>query len=144
MNLSHENVESVFRNCLGETSSNSRLTKEYHGVELYVSFVSLKIEENRSNIEKMLRQIHRGFFADTKNGSGWSFLNFCLNQNNEMWTSSHRHCDYLVCLGLAIDKVAFCMDRKFWNMMTGSMPYLLIKSDNFQEEGPAPGKTLIS
>jgi hypothetical protein len=35
--------------------------------------------------------------------------------------------DELVCLGLAIGRIAFLMPREMWEMLPGGMPYIVVK-----------------
>lgn len=128
MQLTAENVERVFNDCLAEQREGAQLI---HGVILKVAFDRSKVSANRENILSMLSLLPEPFQADR--GGGWSFLNLCVDQNKHQWTSFHQTCDKLVCLGLAIGAVEFCFkQRELWQVFPGGMPYLTI---NLQKGG---------
>lgn len=126
MKLIATNVENLFLSCLykkGEDASNALIVQ---GVKLKVGFNPERIQENKTEIENLLSQCHTNFF-DSSEAKGWTFLNFCLDKNEEQWTGVHAVCDNLICLGLAIDKVQFLLPREVWDVLPGGVPFLQIK-----------------
>jgi len=122
MQLTSENVESVFKDCLGGKEEGALII---HGVMMRVAFDRNKVSDNRDNIRSMLAQLPESFYADK--GGGWSFLNLCVDKYGRQWTGLHQMCDKLVCLGLAIGAIKFCIaNRDFWAAFSGGLPYLAI------------------
>ncbi len=122
MQLTAENVERVFKDCLAEHREGAQLI---HGVILKAAFNHSKVSANRDNILSMLSLLPEPFFVGI--GSGWSFLNLCVDHNERQWTGLHQTCDMLVCLGLAIGAVEIRFkQRELWQVLPGGMPYLQI------------------
>lgn len=78
-----------------------------------------RVEANRSKIAALLAEMDPTF------KEGWSFLNLCVTKDGVHW-GEHPSCEALMCLGLAIGKVAYCAPREMWPMLPGAMPYLMI------------------
>jgi hypothetical protein len=55
-----------------------------------------------------------------------SFLNACMDRHGNHW-AEHQTIDFLLCLGLATDQVAFCLPREIWAALPGGMPYFVVK-----------------
>ena len=122
MQLTAENVERVFKDCLAEQREGAQPIR---GVVLKVGFNPSKVSENRDNILSMLSLLPEPFFAGI--GGGWSFLNLCVDRDGRHWTDFHQTCDMLVCLGLAIGAAEFCLkQRELWQCFPGGMPYIQI------------------
>lgn len=122
MQLTSENVERVFKDCLAEQQEGAQVI---HGVKLKVAFDRSKVSANRDNILSMLSLLPEPF--QVGRGGGWSFLNICVDHDSRQWTDLHQTCDMLVCMGLAIGAVKFCFNqRELWQMFPGGMPYLSI------------------
>lgn len=122
MRLTHQNVESVFKDCLADTD-------EYvKGVCIKVAFNREKIVEHEKDIMQMLMQLPKQFHKP--GGCGWSFLNMCIDKDGNQWTDYHQTQDKLVCLGRAIGAVEFLMPRDLWKVFPGGMPYIVI-NDNY-------------
>lgn len=126
MKLTPINVENLFTSCLFEDGEDTAKAKIVHGVNLNVGFNPKKLEIHHQEIVSLLEQCHPNFMASGES-QGWSFLNFCQDKNDEIWTGVHQICDNLICLGLAIGKVEFVMPRELWQIFPGGMPYLQIK-----------------
>lgn len=125
MELTPKNVEDLFLECLWGDEENTEGAKLIEGVMMKVGFHPEKLEENKEKIVELLDQCHPNF--KTSSGSqGWSFLQFTLNKDDEVWTGEHRMCDLLICLGMGIDKVAFNLPRDYWKVLPGGVPYLQI------------------
>lgn len=92
------------------------------GIAATYGFNSIKVSEYEKEINLMLDDTNITF----KNG--WSFLNLCFDKDNNQWTGSHKAMEQLMCLGMAIKRVYYCMnDREFWKILPGGMPYIVIK-----------------
>jgi len=122
MQLTSENVEAVFKDCLAEKKEGAQII---NGVVLKVAFDRSKVSDNRENILSMLSLLPEQFQVGI--GGGWSFLNLCVDKAGQQWTDFHQMCDKLVCLGIAIGAVEFCFkQRELWQVFPGGMPYLTI------------------
>lgn len=125
MDLIPANVEQTFKDCLFKEGEETNDFVEAHAVMMHVGFHPKRLEEKQKDIESMLLQLHDNFMQ-TK-GGGWTFLNGCLTNKGDQWTGEHNTVDLLICLGLAIKKVEFSMDRIFWRSMPGGMPFFVVK-----------------
>lgn len=123
MQLTHQNVEAVFADCLADTA-------EYtlKGVLIEVAFNREKIVEHEQDIMQMLMQLPKEFHRP--GGCGWSFLNMCIDKNGNQWNDFHQTQDKLVCLCRSIGAVEFLMPRDLWKALPGGMPYIVI-NDNY-------------
>lgn len=125
MKLTSPNVEALFLSCLFKKEEDTSNAKLVEGVKMKVGFNPLKLEESKKDIEDLLSQCHPNFMANTEAG-GWSFLNFCQDKDDDLWTGVHAIMDQLICLGLAIGKVEFLMPKEYWEALPGGMPYIKI------------------
>lgn len=123
MQLTSENVEAIFKDCLANTT-------EYvlKGVLIEVAFNREKIAEHEQDIMQMLMQLPTEFHRP--GGGGWTFLNMCIDKNGNQWTDLHQMQDKLVCLDRAIGAVEFLLPRDLWKALPGGMPYIVI-NDNY-------------
>lgn len=124
MELTPANVEQTFKDCLFKKGEETKGFIEAHAIMMRVGFHPIRLEEKRADIESMLLQLHDNF-KQTK-GGGWTFLNACLTNKGDQWTGEHQTMDLLVCLGLAIKKVEFQLEREFWQSMPGGMPFFVV------------------
>ena len=124
MDLTSQNVEKVFMECLfqeGEDTANAVIVE---GITSKFGFHPERVEKNTQNISEMLSQLPVQF--KKANGGGWSFLNACNNKDGEQWTGMHQKIEQLMCLGLAVKKVEYIMPRKMWSALPGGMPYFAV------------------
>lgn len=127
MKINPEEVNRIFKDCLynDDEVEKGEVPKEaviVMGIMIHVGFNPDRLNNNKENIEKILDNLHPTF------KEGWSFLNMCLDNNYEMWTGSHKTMDELLCLGLAICKIEYCIEeRGMWHILPGEMPYLMVK-----------------
>lgn len=127
MQLTHHNVEAVFKDCLTNTTNQDRLV--VNGVLIGAAFDKAKIEDHREDIKQMLSQLPTEFHRP--GGGGWTFLNACITKSGKHWTDYHRTVDMLVCLGKAINVLHFLLQRDLWKALPGGMPYFYVQlSDN--------------
>ena len=91
---------------------------------LKVVFNPEKVENHRQDIKDMLAQLPLAFRKE--DGGGWSFLQMCNDEEGNQWTGVHKQMDALVCLGLAIDELRFCLPREMWKVFPDGIPYVQI------------------
>ncbi len=121
MKLTTENVSSIVRDSLFKENEDTTTMIMVEGVKNTFGFNPVSIEKHKSEIEDMLSQL-----PDEFSKSGWSFLQACMRNDDVQW-GDHRSIDELICLGLAIEKVSFCMPRELWAIFPGGMPYFVVK-----------------
>lgn len=51
-----------------------------------------------------------------------SFLNLCVDKNDNLWTGEHSTVDLLVQLGVATGDISYLVPRKEWKSLPGGMP----------------------
>lgn len=128
MKLTSENVDKVFCDCLYRESEDHHKAlsegKLIEGVMLKVVFNPEKVENHRQDIKDMLAQLPLAFRKE--DGGGWSFIQMCNDEEGNQWTGLHKKMDALVCLGLAIDQLRFCLPREMWKVLPDGMPYVQI------------------
>jgi len=126
MELTSENVNQVFTNCLfleDEEKNNFVMAK---GITIDVGFHPKRLDEHKDKIIEMLDQLPNNFKME--GGGGSSFLNACLDKNGNQWTDLHKTVEKLLLLGLGIDKIFYCLPKEMWQFFPGGMPYFFIKN----------------
>ena len=124
MDLTSQNVEKVFFNCLFKEGENTNNPVIANGIMAKVGFHEERLNNNSDNIISMLNKLPKDFQKDS--GGGMSFLNACDDYNGNQWTSLHKIMEQLFMLGLALGKVKCLMPRDMWKMLPGGMPYYVI------------------
>lgn len=132
MELTSENVERVFRECLSDEKEGDNVRL----VEAVLDNVKMAMRRDRlkfyqEEIQGMLMQLPRGF-RET-DGGGWSFLNLCTREDGTQWTGSHAKMEQLVILGIGCGKMKYLQPRSMWNILPGGMPYLVVLTKKLQE-----------
>lgn len=93
------------------------------GIMNTFAFHPNRLETHRGELRRILCGFPDEFYID--GGGGWSFLNFCMTKDGDQW-GEHYNMEQLMCLGIALRLVKYNMDRSFWNVMPGGMPYFTI------------------
>jgi hypothetical protein len=136
--LTAEAVETVYAACLytddetagwdGTAEDLPEGTIVTDGILNQTGFNPIRVEENREVILDMLRELPSEFRpASAGGGGGWSFLNGCMRQDGEQWTSFHQTQDRLFQLGMAVGAVKYALPRSMWAALPGGMPYLVVE-----------------
>ena len=125
MELTSENVERIFMDCLFKEGEDTSNYIPAEGVTTNVGFHPERIESHKDEIASMLSELPEEF--KEKTGGGWTFLNAFNDKNGQQWTSLHRRMEQLFQLGIGIGKVSYLMPRDMWRIFPGGMPYLVIK-----------------
>lgn len=130
--LDPNRVEEVFVDCLFKTDEELKNASEDNtilvdGIMTNAGFFKLRVESHREEIIQMLNQLPDQF--KQSKGGGWTFLNACEDKHGTLWTGDHQIVELLVLMGIAIDKVKFCFDKEFWEILPGSVPYIQVLDD---------------
>lgn len=115
MQLTVDNVESLFRACL---------RNEGNVVEGIMIKAYMDAEGQEENIASLLSQLPDSF--QKTGGGGFSFLGACETQDGEQWTGQHQMMEKLFMLGFASGKANFCLPREAWSALPGGMPYITV------------------
>lgn len=89
-----------------------------------------KLEKHRPEIEQMLGLLDDSFMDDA--GGGMSFLNVCEDRQGNLWTGLHSTCEQLLALGQGLGLVTYPFAREMWDILPGSMPYVLVARSKFR------------
>jgi hypothetical protein len=125
MELTAQNVHDTFLECLFQEGEDRSIHKLAEGVVFSAGFNPDRLSLKEADITSMLNELPSEFHSN--GGGGMSFLNMCIHKNGEQWADLHQTMDELVCLGLAIGRIAFLMPREMWEMLPGGMPYIVVK-----------------
>ena len=123
-------VDRIFKVCLfrqneiGEDGKPKGEMIEVEGIVSKYGFHSGRIEKYKDKIIEFLDELPAQFHK--YHGGGWSFLNLCNTKDGEQWTGFHLQMEQLVCLGMAIGKVKYCLPKEVWPSLPGGMPYVVI------------------
>jgi len=109
MELTSENVERIFMDCLFKEGEDTSNYIPAEGITTNVGFHPERIESHREEIVSMLSELPEPFME--KSGGGWTFLNACNDKNGKQWTSFRQRMEQLFQLGIGIEKVAYLMPR---------------------------------
>jgi len=125
-----QEVETIFKDCLFREDEMGKDGKpkgikmiEAEGIKSTFGFHPDRVEKHRKKIIEFLKEMPEEF----SKGGGWSFLNLCNTEDGKQWTGLHVIMEQLVCLGIAIGKVSYCLPREMWSALPGGMPYVQIK-----------------
>jgi len=137
MILNTKNVKKVFMDCLFNDEEINKdinlpldLTKliKVEGITSNFGFNLDKLNKNKKNIIDLLKQLPDTFYKNK--GGGWTFLNLCLNNKNEIWTGFHLVMEQLMVLGIGIGKVKYLLNKELWISLPERMPYIVIDLEN--------------
>jgi len=126
MELTNENVNNVFMDCLFEENTPENLERavKVGGIMSTFGFDPDKIEKYAEDIGLMLKQLPDQF--QEKRGGGWSFLNSCNRSDGTQWTGLHRTMEQLMVIGIAAGWAEIQAPREMWPMLPGGMPYFVV------------------
>lgn len=87
-----------------------------------------RVETQREQVSEWLAALPE-MFRKTPSG-GWSFLNACVDRNDEQWTGLHLRMDQLIALGQALGLAGWVLpDPEMWKMLPGGMPYFWVADE---------------
>jgi len=126
--LTSARVEHIFKDCLFREEEIAAGIPEIdplivEGLVRKYGFHPSRVTKHQKEIELLLAELPDKFLA------GSSFLGLCYDKVGSQWTGEQRKMEQLVCLGLAIDAIAYCMPKSDWSTLPGGLPYIQIKLD---------------
>lgn len=84
-----------------------------------------RLQANANAIQALLAELPEQFRRS--GGSGWSFLNACMDRHGSQWTGLHLVMEQLFALGMGIGKAEYVLPRELWDVaFPGGMPYLVL------------------
>lgn len=124
MDLTSENVEKVFMDCLSRVYEPKGNFIKAEGITFTISFHPGRLDNHKEDVRSMLSCLPKNFHKD--HGGGWSFLNACDDKDGNQWTDLHRIMEQLFMLGIALDLAKWQMLRPMWSHLPGGVPYVVI------------------
>jgi hypothetical protein len=94
------------------------------GVVNNFGFHPTRLESHKEEIKSLLAELPKEFHQHT--GGGMSFLNACVDKDGNQW-GEHRSIEQLMCLGIGVGAVMYCMPKEVWSVLPGGMPYFMVK-----------------
>lgn len=134
MQLTSENVENIFKDCLPEEEGPPEERIVVEGILHTVHFLPEKLLEHQGSIGMMLMDLPSQFRLTE--GGGWSFLNACQDKDDNQWTGLHQRMEQLFLLGMAVHFVKEVLPRELWRALPGGMPYYQVLDDAIQQHLP--------
>ena len=124
MELTSENVEKVFTDCLFKDDENTDNHIVGEGVIGKFGFHPGRLKSHKGDLSAMLKCLPIGFQAT--GGQGKSFLNACNDKNGILWAGSHSIMEMLFAMGVALGLATYLMPRDMWPSLPGGMPYVVV------------------
>ncbi len=126
MDLTSENVENVFMDCLFADGENNDNHIKAEGITSTVGFHPDRLLEHKVDVREMLENLPGEFQNDESGGGGWSFLNACQNKEGSQWTDLHLRMEQLFLLGIGLGIAKWLLPREMWSACPGEMPYVVV------------------
>lgn len=133
-----EQVNEVFLDCLyrnDEVGADKKPPADAVIVEGLVATYGLhptRLESHREKVRWFLNEMPAPFHKST--GGGWSFLNLCVDRNEEQW-AEHPTMEQLVVLAIGLHMGSYCVPRELWGALPGSVPYVQFDTSTPNKEG---------
>ena len=126
--ISSSEVHEIFLDCLFTPEEVAGGTPEkfieVEGVQHTFCFHPKRVKSHRKRIREILKELPDAFHRDM--GGGWSFLKACMTKDGIQW-GEQMSVNELMCLGIAIGVISYCLPRHLWNVLPGSMPYFVVE-----------------
>ena len=124
MNLTSENVEQVFMDCLFKDGEKTDDHIKAEGITSTIGFHPDRLATHKKDVQSMLHCLPDDFHS--KGGGGMSFLNACNDKDGHQWTDFHQRMEQLFQLGIGLKLAKWQMPRQMWAMFPGGMPYVVV------------------
>jgi len=118
-------IDNIFDDCLYEDGEPTDGYIPVDGVFNKFGLHPDRLEGHREEVREALLNLPSEFMES--GGGGMSFLRACLDKDGNQWTSEHIHIEQLMCLGIGLDIVRFCLPREVWGVLPGGLPYFVVK-----------------
>lgn len=115
--INAERISEIITACLFQNDEDTSSAVKVQGIVRNFGFHPGRLEEHKTEIAEILRQLPEGFHND-----GWTFLNACIDREGNQW-GEHSNVEELFALGQAIGVVQCSLPREMWHMLPGGMPY---------------------
>ncbi len=126
MELTSENVECIFMDCLFKDNEDHTDYVKVQGITITVGFHPERLASHKEEVQVMLQDLPDDF--QNSKGGGQSFLNACNDKNGRQWTGLHQRMEQLFLLGIGLKIANWQFPREMWTMFPGSMPYVTIQN----------------
>lgn len=93
---------------------------EVEGVLNKYAFHPERLAAAKPRIDELLRELPDQFHQSK--GGGWSFLNACVDKNEELW-GQHVDIEQLICLGIGVGSAGWILKHMMAGL-PGGLPYL--------------------
>lgn len=114
-------VSTAFMECLFKEGEDTANNVKVEGITSNFCFHPQRLEEQRELVTALLAELPTEF------KEGYTFLNFCMNKNGELWTGQHRICEQLIVMAIGLDLMSYCFPREMWFILPGEVPYVIVK-----------------
>lgn len=130
--LTAKRVRDVFEDCLFKDHEivNGKPIVDplvVQGIMRKFGFHPDRIKKHHPEIEMLFSNLSE------KCSEGVSFLCFCYDKYNHLWTGSHPHVEQLVSLGLATGIAEYCAPMEMWAALPGGVPYIKVNFGDFMK-----------
>lgn len=122
--IDEKRVEEIFNQCLFKDHEDISQQLMVNGVLHNATLNHERLQEARDEVKAILLQLPDPFMKSI--GKGWSFLNMCIDKENNQWTDFHLRMEQLVMLGIGLDLVECLLPREMWEALPGCMPYYAV------------------
>ena len=122
--LTEHIVIEVMKDCVikGAGEADSADMHWVTGTSHKVLFSIKALQINANKIVNMCNMLPGEF--KKSNGTGWGVSQACKTRDGITWTTDSDYVEYLILLGLAIEKIVFMQDRCFWHILP--TPYITV------------------
>lgn len=127
MDLTADNVRAVFDDSLA--ASGEVPTLRAHGLFNEFFFNPGRLEVHRSAVRSFLGKLSTRYYVDR--GGGHSAMAMGHRRDGEYW-GGRPDVERLICVGLALGLVDFCLDRRLWHLFPAGLPYVRLPGDLFK------------
>ena len=124
MNLTSENVNKIFCDCLFREEEDKTNYVEVEGVMFRVGFHPERLASYKEDVKTMLQCLPDSFIRGK--GIGCSFLEACNDKNGVQWTDFHQRMEQLFMLGIGLELAAWLFPRPVWVALAGGMPHVIV------------------
>ena len=80
-----------------------------------------RLAAHKQEIADIIAEMNPVFHKSS--GGGWTFLNLCMDKNDVQW-GEQINCQELVALAIATEQGGYCLPKKMWDALPGSVPYV--------------------